>query len=91
MFDDDYSSTNPDYIRFNNCLKLWLSTINLSSMNEKEIQLDFFQNCMKKYDQFVDNRLKYGDGFKGTIYNALFERLMPDFCLVDFYNSHVKS
>ena len=91
LFDDDYSSTNPDYIRFNNCLKLWLSTINLSSMNEKEIQLDFFQNCMKKYDQFIDNRLKYGDEFKGTIYKALFERFMPDFCLVDFYNSHVRS
>jgi hypothetical protein len=35
--------------------------------------------------------LKYADGFKGTIYKALFERLMSDFCLVDYYNSHVKS
>jgi len=36
-------------------------------------------------------RLKYTDGFKGIIYKALFERLMPDFCLVDYYNSHAKS
>jgi hypothetical protein len=35
--------------------------------------------------------LKYGDGFKGVIFKALFERLMPDFCLVDYYNSHIKS
>ncbi|CAF4479529.1 unnamed protein product [Rotaria socialis] len=45
----------------------------------------------KRYDQHIDNRLKYTDGFKGIIFKALFDRLMPDFCLVDNYNSHVKS
>jgi len=35
--------------------------------------------------------LKYTDGFKEIIYKALFEQLMPDFCLVDYYNSHAKS
>ncbi|CAF3506659.1 unnamed protein product [Rotaria socialis] len=45
----------------------------------------------KRYDQHIDNRLKYTDGFKGIIFKALFDRLMPGFCLVDNYNSHVKS
>ena len=60
-------------------------------MNEKDLQLNFYQNCMKKYDQHIDDRLKYSDDFKGIVYKGLFERLMPDFCLVDYYNSHVKS
>jgi hypothetical protein len=39
---------------------------------------------MKRYDQHIDDRLKYADGFKGIIYKGLFERLMPNFCLVDY-------
>ncbi|CAF3417823.1 unnamed protein product [Rotaria socialis] len=91
LFENDDLLNNPDYLRFNSCLKSWLSTTNLSNRNEKDLQLDFFQNCLKRYDQHIDNRLKYTDGFKGIIYKALFDRLMPDFCLVDNYNSHVKS
>ncbi|CAM4901408.1 unnamed protein product [Rotaria socialis] len=91
LFENDDLLNNPDYLRFNSCLKSWLSTTNLSNRNEKDLQLDFFQNCLKRYDQHIDNRLKYTDGFKGIIFKALFDRLMPDFCLVDNYNSHVKS
>ncbi|CAF2230246.1 unnamed protein product [Rotaria magnacalcarata] len=91
LFETDDLLNNPDYVRFNNCLKSWLSTTNLSNRNEKDLQLDFFQNCLKRYDQHIDNRLKYTDGFKGIISKALFDRLIPDFCLVDNYNSHVKS
>jgi hypothetical protein len=91
LFPDDPSVNNPGYTQLYNHLKLWLSTIDISMMSEKDIQLDFYQNGMKRYDQHIDNRLKYGDGFKGVIFKALFERLTPDFCLVDYYNSHIKS
>jgi hypothetical protein len=38
-----------------------------------------------------DDTIKYGDGFKDIICENFFERLMLDFCLVDYYNSHIKS
>ena len=46
---------------------------------------------MKKYDEHIDDRLNYTDGFKERIFRGLFGRLMPDFCLIDDYNSHIKS
>ena len=79
------------YTRFSQQFKCWLSSTDISNMNENDLRLDFYQNCMKKYDEHIDDRLKYGNGFKGTVYNALFGTLMPDFCLVDFYNDHLKS
>ncbi len=68
-----------------------MSTINISNQKEKDLQLNFYQNCMKMFDKKNDDRLKYSYGFKGVIYKSLFERLMPDFCFIDNYNSHVKS
>ena len=91
IFPDDSLENNVAYAQFSQQFKAWLSSTDISSMNEKDFQLNFYQNCMKKYDEHIDDRLKYGDGFKGTVYKALFGRLMPDFCLVDFYNGHVKS
>ncbi|UJR17179.1 hypothetical protein I4U23_004075 [Adineta vaga] len=92
LYPDDLSvQNNPYYIQLYNHVKSWLFTTNLSNINEKDLQLNFHQNCIKKCDQHINNRLKYADGFKGTIYKAVFGRLMPDFCLVDYYNSHVKS
>jgi len=41
---------------------------NTSIMNEKDLQLGFYQNCMKTCDQHIDDRLKYDDGFKGIMY-----------------------
>ncbi|CAF3886552.1 unnamed protein product [Adineta steineri] len=91
LLSDDLSIKNdPDYIKLYHDLKLWLSTVNTFN-NEKDLQLDFYQNCLKKYDENIINKLKYTDGFKGTVFKALFEQLMPNFCLIDYYNSHLKS
>ncbi|CAF1419613.1 unnamed protein product [Adineta steineri] len=91
LLSDDLSIKNdPDYIKLYHDLKLWLSTMNTSN-NEKDLQLDFYQNCLKKCDENIINKLKYTDGFKGTVFKALFEQSMPDFCLIDYYNSHLKS
>jgi hypothetical protein len=87
----DYSVNNHDYHQLYNRLKVWLSTTNISNQNEKDLQLNFYQSCMKVFDKKIDDRLKYSDGFRGVIFKSLFGRLMPDFCLVDNYNSHVKS
>lgn len=91
LFKDDYKENNLDYAQLYDQLKLWLSTTNITNMNEKDLQLDFYSNCMKKYDQHIDNKLKYSDGFKGIIFKGLFEGLMPDFCLIDYYNPHIRS
>ncbi len=84
LFSDNQSMNNPDDIQLYNRLKLWLSAINISSMDEKVLQLNFYQNCMKVYNQHIHHTLKYGDSFKGVIYEDLFQRLMPDFCIVDY-------
>ena len=39
----------------------------------------------------MDHGLKYTDGFKGRISRYLFGWLIPDFCFIDDYNSHIKS
>ncbi len=93
LFKDDHSihNTNPNYVKLSNCLELWLSTINISNMNEKDLQLNFYQNCMQAYNQDIGNTLKYCDGFQETIFKNLFGRLMPDFCLFDDNNFHTKS
>ena len=91
LFQDDDSTINPNYNPLHNLLQSWLSTINIPSMNEKALQLDFYYNCMKRYNPHIGETLKYGDDFKGTIYKNLFERLMPDFCVVNYCNPHIKS
>ncbi|CAF1387754.1 unnamed protein product, partial [Didymodactylos carnosus] len=91
LFPDNISMNNPDYNRLYDNLKKWLSTTDIASMNEKAIQFNFYQNCMKVYNQQIGDTLKYVDDFNGIIYRDLFQRLMPDFCIVDHYNSHLKS
>jgi hypothetical protein len=48
LFPDDPSVNNPGYTQLYNHLKFWLSTIDISIMSEKDIQLDFYQNGMKR-------------------------------------------
>lgn len=42
LFVDDTSAHNPDYIQLYNLLKSWLSNTNISNMNEKDLQLHFY-------------------------------------------------
>ena len=91
IFNDKNAQNDPNYIRLYDCIKTWLSTTDMLNRSKKDIQLDFYFNCMKRYDQKIDERLKYVDGFKGIIYKSLFNGLMPDFCIVDNYNCKIKS
>ncbi|CAF2967762.1 unnamed protein product [Rotaria sp. Silwood2] len=92
LFEDTFPMINlPNYNHLYDCIKQWLSTPNLGTMKEEEIQLNFYQNCMKVYDSHIDRTLKYTSNYTGTVFKKLFGRLVPDFCRVDYYNAHAKS
>ncbi|CAF1505705.1 unnamed protein product [Adineta steineri] len=46
---------------------------------------------MKDYSQKLHETLYYSDDYKGEIFKNLFQGLMHDFCLVNFYNCNSKS
>ncbi|CAF3239180.1 unnamed protein product, partial [Rotaria sp. Silwood2] len=91
LFQDDNIRTNFDYIELKNRLRLWLRNTDIDNMHEKALQRNFYEECMKVYKQNIGDELKYTDGFKGTIFRSLFERLMPDFCRIDYYNLDIRS
>jgi hypothetical protein len=64
LFPNVPSVNNSDYIQLYNHLKFWLSTTDISNMNEKDLQLDFYRNCMKRYDQHIDTQAQHYDDRK---------------------------
>ncbi|CAF1296861.1 unnamed protein product [Rotaria sp. Silwood1] len=68
----------------------WLK-LKPENIDEKTCQLSFYIDCMKVYYGLTNDKLKYCDNFHGTVFKHLFERLIPDFCLIDNYNSNLKS
>lgn len=91
LFENGSSMNLSSYSRLYDCIKQWLLTPNLFTMNEKAIQLSFYLNCMKVYSQQIHETLFYSDDYKAEIFKNLFQGLMPDFCLVNFYNCDSKS
>ncbi len=87
LSEDDHSIDNPDYIKLYNHLKLWLSKTNIFNINEKILQLDFYQNCMKTYNQHIDHVIEIAE--KSAILSPKLA-IFADFLLI-IHSKHTKS
>ncbi|CAF1364160.1 unnamed protein product [Rotaria sordida] len=90
LFENNITVDMTNYKQLYTIIENWLKS-NPGSMDEKTCQLSFYMNCMKVYNKSIGDKLKHCDNFQGTIFKNLFQRLIPDFCLVDYYNSKLKS
>ena len=91
LFESTVLTDATNYNRLYDCLQRWLKETNFTNMKERNIQFDFYQNCMKAYNSDIGHMLKYTSDYHGTVFKKLFRELIPDFCIIDYYNSHLKS